>query len=449
MSPADDPFKRDILTVSQLTERLKQTLESVFGQVWLNGEISNLRRPASGHLYFTLKDDAAQVRGVMFRGKQQYLGFKPEDGAEVLVRGRVTVYEPRGDYQVVIDYMEPMGEGALRLAFEQLKAKLTAEGLFDPARKKTLPFLPTAAAVVTSPTGAAIRDFIQVARRRFENVGFFVYPVRVQGAGAALEIAEAIEDLNRWGGFDVIVVARGGGSLEDLWAFNEEVVARAVASSEIPIVSAVGHEVDVTICDLAADLRAPTPSAAAELIFRDKAELAAYIDAAVRRLAGGVKSGLQLTRERLAHCQTRLGDPERLLAARRQRLDDLTETLIFLTNKKINDNQRRLSAGQARLAPHNPRVRLSADRQRLMDLAKRIKRAGPADLKEKRNMAARLAERLEAVSPLAVLSRGYALVRKAPDMRVVSDTAEVDVGDRLDVRLSRGELAAVVDEVIK
>ncbi|MEW5722899.1 MAG: exodeoxyribonuclease VII large subunit [Thermodesulfobacteriota bacterium] len=445
----EDLFSREILTVSELTGRLAGLIEEHFGLVWLTGEISNLRRPASGHLYLTLKDEAAQIRAVMFRTQQRYLAFEPEDGQEVLARGRLSVYQPRGEYQIVLDWMEPRGEGALRLAFEKLKARLAGEGLFDQARKKRLPFLPGRVAVVTSPTGAAVRDFVRVARRRFENVHLSIYPVRVQGEGAAEEIAAAVRELNRAGGFDLIVLARGGGSLEDLWAFNEEVVARAVAASEIPVVSAVGHEVDFTIADFAADLRAPTPSAAAEMIFREKAELETHLARTSRRLLAGLKSRLDLGRARLAHLATRLGDPSRKLTEQRLRVDDLTERLVNGTRRVLVERRLTLAAARARLAPAHPRLRLEALRSRLEALVRALVRAGRGPAAKARERLAALAGRLNGLSPLAVLERGYALARVGPDRKTLRSSAQVKKGDHIDLVLAGGELDVAVDEVIR
>jgi exodeoxyribonuclease VII large subunit len=445
----EDLFQREVLTVSQLTERIGSLLEEHFGLVWLSGEISNLRRPSSGHFYFTLKDEDAQIRAVMFRNQQRYLEFEPEDGSEALVRGRLNVYQPRGEYQIVVDYMEPMGEGALRLAFEALKAKLAAEGLFDRERKKPLPFLPRCVAVVTSPTGAALRDFIRVSRRRFDRVCLTVYPVRVQGEGAGAEIARAVEDLNRMGGYDLIVLTRGGGSLEDLWAFNEEVVARSVAASDIPVVSAVGHEIDFTIADFAADLRAPTPSAAAELIFREKREIEAHLARSLRRLASLAKGRLEIYREKLAHITTRLGDPARALADRRLRLDDLTERLIRAVEQKIADRRRALETARTRLTPVHPRARLAAVRARLQLLDRDLRRAGRSVPERGRERLGRLAARLNDLSPLAVLQRGYALARKGPLGPPVRSSDQVAVGEGLNLVLGRGELLVEVNKVLK
>jgi len=303
-------------------------------------------------------------------------------------------------------------------------------------------------ALVTSPTGAAVRDFIRVARRRFENAALSIYPVRVQGEGAGAEIAQAVADLNRWGGFDLIVLTRGGGSLEDLWAFNEEVTARAVAASEIPVVSAVGHEVDFTITDFAADLRAPTPSAAAELIFREKEELRAYVAGAAQRMASKVRGLLSLTKERLAHLDTRLGDPRRALSDRRLLVDDLAEELILKTRRALTGRGQNLQAVAARLSPAGQKARLETERNRLSVLNRDLFRAGAGGPAVRRDRLSGLAARLEDLSPLAVLKRGYALARKRPGLVPVRSSGDVSPGERLNLLLSEGELGVIVDEVL-
>ena len=434
--------------MSDLTARLKALLEAEFGQIWITGEISNLTIPRSGHFYLTLKDQQAQIRAVMFRTQQRYLDFEPSDGQEVLVRGRVSVYEPRGEYQIIVDYMEPRGQGALKIAFERLKSRLAEEGLFDEARKKPLPFLPARVALVTSPTGAAVRDFIRVARDRFENTHLMVAPVRVQGEGAAGEIVQALADLNRWGKADVIVLTRGGGSIEDLWAFNEEEVARAIAASDIPVVSAIGHEIDFTISDFTADLRAPTPTAAAGLVFREKSALKDHVTGLLSRLTREARSGLSLVRERVAHAATRLGDPSRRLADRRLRLDDAQEALIGLVSNRIEAGRESVRIAETGLALTDPRARLRLYQSRLESLEQVLIGTGRTRLDRTRNRMSMLAARLSDLNPLAVLKRGYAVVRKPPDLKVLRSVSEVVLGQRLQVLLGEGEMNVVVDEVI-
>src|SRR5919106_1298595 len=302
------PFaERTILTVSEVTERIKIVLEDTFFDIWVEGEISNLRTPSSGHTYLTLKDEHSQLRAVLFKMQRRYLRFDPKDGMLVIARGRISLYEPRGEYQLVIDYMEPKGIGALQIAFEQLKARLAQAGLFDVTRKRPLPMLPRCLGIVTSPSGAVIRDILQILRRRFANLHVCVYPVRVQGDGAAAEIARGIEALNRYTGVDVIIVARGGGSLEDLWAFNEERVARAIAASPVPVISGVGHEVDFTIADFVADVRAPTPSAAAEMVVATTSEFRTRIDRLAGRLRGAARAHVDQRRSRVHALVSRRG----------------------------------------------------------------------------------------------------------------------------------------------
>lgn len=318
-----------IYTVSELTRQVRGILEGNFGEVWVAGEISNFRSPGSGHFYFTLKDEAAQLLAVMFRGANAKLAFKPEDGLKVVCHGRLSVYEARGQYQIIVDACEPKGIGALQLAFEQLKKKLQAEGLFDPRRKKRLPFLPQKIGVVTSPTGAAIRDILNILGRRFPDIGVLLVPVRVQGDGAAGEIAEAIQALNARDDIDVMIVGRGGGSLEDLWAFNEEAVARAIFASRIPVISAVGHEIDFTIADFVADVRAPTPSAAAELVVPRKEDLGAQVAELSRQLHQAIGLDLKEKGRRWQELRQALKDPTLRFADWFQRVDDLQGRLQF------------------------------------------------------------------------------------------------------------------------
>jgi len=392
-----------LMTVSEVTRLIKDTLETAFPSVWVVGEISNLRRPRSGHLYLTLKDERAQLRAVIWRGVAQRLRFEPADGLAVIARGAITVYSPRGEYQLVIQRLEPRGIGALELAFQQLKEKLAKEGLFDPARKKPLPPFPTHIAVVTSPTGAAIRDIITVIRRRFPALRVTLYPVRVQGEGAAQEIAHAIAELNRIGGFDLMIVGRGGGSLEDLWAFNEEVVARAIASSRIPVVSAVGHEIDLTISDLVADRRALTPTEAAELVTPRLDEVLAALEGLRGRLAQALRHRLTEAEGRLREVGARLR-PARFLEVVRLREQYLDE----------------LGARGARA------VSRLAERAR-----ERLARAGV---------------RLQSLSPLAVLGRGYSVTRLVPSGRVVTSAAQAPPGSLVETILAEGLLRSRVEE---
>ncbi len=415
---------RAVLTVSQLTERLRQLVEERFPAVWVEGEISNFRLYGSGHAYFTLKDEGAQVRAVMFRTRTRRLRFEPADGLHVLAFGALEVYAPRGEYQLVVELLEPRGVGALQLAFEQLKQRLGAEGLFDPGRKRPLPAFPRRIGIVTSPDGAALRDMLRIIGRRFAGLSIVLAPCRVQGEGAAEEIAQGVADLNRLGDVDVIIVGRGGGSLEDLWAFNEEVVARAIAASKVPVISAVGHEVDVTIADFVADVRAPTPSAAAELVVREK-------QAVVEQVAG-----LRARLERAARRPLR--DLER-------RVDDALARLVHAARGRRARAAHRAEVLAARLRAASPFVRLSDGRRRLDGVRARLRHALARHLSDARRRMTHAAGRLDSLSPLAVLGRGYSLTR-TPDGRLVRAAREVAVGDAVHVLLAEGDLTCRVEE---
>jgi exodeoxyribonuclease VII large subunit len=437
--------ERKIYSVTELSRAVKGLLEEKFPDVWVAGEVSNLRAVASGHLYFTLKDAGAQLRAVCFRNQARYLKFKPQDGISVIARGRLSIYEARGEYQFYVELLEPAGLGALQLAFEQLKARLAAEGLFDAARRKPLPLLPRAVGVVTSPSGAAVRDILRVLRRRFPNMNVLLYPVKVQGEGAAAEIVQGIEYFNRHALADVLIVGRGGGSLEDLWAFNEESVARAIAASRIPVVSAVGHESDFTIADFVADLRAPTPSAAAELVVRRKQDLAGELHERTRRMSQAMRLKLSEARELLTGLRLHrvFQTLSTRIAERAQRVDDAMVEMNRLLHEKLSEARHaylETSAGVARY-----------DFRRLLGL----KAAGLAERDVKlqsefaRSLIARQARLAQATailaerSPLTILNRGYSITRDAAG-RIVRDAAQVAAGDDVSIHLARGELGATV-----
>jgi exodeoxyribonuclease VII large subunit len=393
-----------ILTVSRLAALLKETVEDNFMQVLVEGEISNFSRPASGHFYFTLKDNRAQVRGVMFRPQNRLLPFVPKDGMQVVSAGRISLYEPRGELQLVVESMEPKGLGSLQLAFEQLKARLAAEGLFDAARKRPLPAYPRCIGVVTSATGAAIHDILNVLRRRGAGVRVVLRPALVQGASASADIAAAIAELNEQGEADVLLVGRGGGSLEDLWAFNEETVARAIVASRIPVIAAVGHETDVTIADFAADLRAPTPSAAAEMVAKGRLELESHLDHLCLRLGAQMRSRLTLLQERVAGLERRLRSPQQQLVQWRKRENELEG---------------------------------------------RLRRAMALHLRHRGEQLAAAAGRLDALSPLAVLARGYAIVFSEESSRAVRQVDDLEPGDLVNIRFAEGRARAEIKEVNK
>lgn len=437
-----------IYSVSALSQEIKNLLEGSFDFVWVEGEISNFRNPSSGHYYMVIKDEKAQIRAVMFRPQARYLKFMPEDGMKVIVQGRVGVYEPRGEYQLVLDYMEPLGVGALALAFEQLKRKLADQGVFDESIKKPLPFLPQKVAVITSPTGAAVRDFLKIIHRRFANIEIIVVPVKVQGEGAAEEMVEALETVNGELAVDVIVLTRGGGSLEDLWAFNSEALALAIRASRVPVVSAVGHEIDVTISDLAADFRAPTPSAAAELLVTEKESLKARIEQNRGRLGAALKAFVFGRRDRLHLISRGLRDPRKRLADSWMDLEELHTRLSRVMELALKTRKKTL-AGEARtLILHSPLSRIEVLRQK-RDFHKRsLILLSLKKLKDLRMTVSLGQGKIASMSPLAVLERGYSITRKLPEGRVVRSCREVKEGDQVSVRLARGEVECRVEKVL-
>ncbi len=438
---------REVLTVTELTRQVQDVLEATFDQIWVEGEISNLRRPASGHIYFTLKDEESQVRAVLFRPVARSLKFDLEDGMHILCRARMNVYRPRGEYQLILDYAEPRGAGALQIAFEQLKAKLQAEGLFDPVHKKPLPFLPSRIGVVTSPSGAVIRDILHVTKRRFPSVDILVAPVRVQGAEAPAEIVEALHHLNEIPGIDVIIVARGGGSLEDLMAFNDEGVARAIFASRVPVVSAVGHEIDFTIADFVADVRAPTPSAAAELVVPSRSDLRHQLRTLNARVARAGERFLKHRRERLVELAERVRDPRRRLVDLRLTLDDrfngLTATLI----RRVRADRERLRHFETHLQYLSPAVRLETLTFVLENMRKSMITGIFRQVESLRARLAGHAALLESLSPLSVLARGYAIARTIPKGKVIRDARDLSTGDPVGINVAKGRFNAVVTTI--
>lgn len=437
--------ERRVWSVSELNARIRGVLEAQFRDLWVEGEISNCRPAQSGHLYFTLKDDAAQIRCVCFRNQARLLKFQPEDGLHVTVRGSLSVYEQRGDYQLYVEHLEPVGVGSLQLAFEQLKKKLEAEGLFDAARKKPLPVLPRRIGIVTSPAGAAVRDILRILRQRFPNANVLVYPARVQGDGACDDIVRAIGFLNRSRLVDVMILARGGGSLEDLWAFNEEDVARAIAASQIPVISGVGHETDFTIADFVADVRASTPSNAAEIVVRTRQEFDRHIAGLERQLAQHARYRLALLSRRVQDLRAhpgfrRLSD---VLRQRRMRADELSARLGDLLRGRLDQSRRRLGAAQLRVHAFDLRARIGTLRarfeQRTGALAERMQRR----LVGERRRLERAMLQLDERSPLRVLERGYAIAYDAAG-NVLRSADQVSPGDEIGIRLSRDSITAAV-----
>jgi exodeoxyribonuclease VII large subunit len=440
-----DLLERRILTVSELTAGIKDLLESTFDEVWVEGEISNLRRPPSGHLYFTLKDENSQIRGVLFKQQSRIVRFELEDGQHVICWGRVGIYEKRGEYQLILDYIEPRGIGSLQLAFEQLKQRLFEEGLFDQARKRPLPVVPKRIGIVTSPTGAVIRDMLHILRRRFANIEVLLYPVRVQGEGAAQEIADGIAFLSSQGEVDVIIVGRGGGSLEDLWAFNEEAVARSIFSCPIPVISAVGHETDFTIADFVADVRAPTPSAAAELVVQQKRDLIRTIEVLKERMIRGIDRLLVSSRDEITAMQVRIKDPRRRIEEHRLRLDEqwgrLAQAILRNWREKGERNERLLRL----LLTQSPSHDIRSYGEGIAQLERGLKGAMATLLAAKRKGWEKEIARLDALSPLAILGRGYSITRRLPDNLILRAVDEVEIQGQVAVRLSRGELICRVE----
>ena len=437
-----------IWTVSEAVARARAALEDGFGSVRISGEISRFVHHASGHMYFTLKDGQAAISAVLFRGENLRLRFRPGDGMDVLCRGRLTLYEARGQFQLVITEMEPLGVGSLHLAFEQLKARLAGEGLFDAARKRALPALPRSVGIATSATGAAVRDILRVLERRAPGLRAVIASCRVQGEGAAGEIVEAIQRLDRHG-VDVIVVARGGGSLEDLWAFNEEIVARAIVAASVPVVTGIGHEIDLTIADLAADLRAPTPSAAAEMVADSEQEILERLAGSRRRLAAAARLALLRRRERVGRLRHHPGltRTARRLEGASQRLDDLGARLRRALESRTRDARRRTERLADRLAPRSLRDRLRQRREQLRAERLRLAAASRAGVLARGSALRRLADLLDSLSPLTVLGRGYALCRDTGG-RVVRRADAVKPGDAVAVRVAHGELDCRVQRVL-
>ncbi len=437
--------ERTIYSVSELNRTIRGLLESQFPLLWVEGEISNLAQPASGHIYFTLKDASAQVRCAMFRGRNQLLRFRPENGQQVLIRARVGLYEARGEFQLVAEHMEEAGAGALRRQFEELKAKLANEGLFDSELKQDIPTLPTCIGVITSPTGAAIRDVLSVLKRRFPSIPVKLYPVSVQGEKAVPEIVRALQLASMHRQCDVLLLVRGGGSLEDLWAFNEEAVARAIIDSDIPVVCGVGHETDITIADFCADQRAATPSAAAELVSPSQQSILYNLQALHRRLTRHIKDKLQRHEERLQWLQSRLAmqHPESQLEQQGQRLDDLSQRLLNGFDYVLGEKRHQLRYQLQSLMSNRPDQFIDYQRIQLDDLAGRLVYATQQTLESRQLQLVNLSRTLQAVSPLNTLSRGYSITRNKKG-QTLTDPREVEAGDVITTHLEHGEIKSRV-----
>lgn len=439
------PPERRVWKVRDLVASVRNYIEREYSDAWVEGEISNFRAPDSGHLYFTLKDGNAQIRVVMFRSSARLLRFRPADGLHVVVRGRVTVYEDRGELQISAEYIEPKGAGSLQLAFEQLKAKLEAEGLFAAERKKAIPSLPSRIGIVTSAQAAALQDMLNVLARRHHSASVLIYPAQVQGEGAALEVAAGVRYFNQHDNVDVIVIARGGGSAEDLASFNDEGLARTVAASEIPLISAVGHETDFTIVDFVADLRAPTPSAAAELVIRSRQEIEDYSSALHQRLERAMRYRLLMGRQALTELAQH-GAFARIMEVirqRQQKLDDLTHRMELGQRQLLEQMRRRWETISAAVRHYDLRLVLSGMRRELESLTAALAGVTRNVLLQHRVRSERLQTALESLSPLAILDRGYALVFDSGG-KLVKDANGVKLGDEISARLAHGEIRAVV-----
>jgi exodeoxyribonuclease VII large subunit len=436
---------RKTWTVSELTGKIRDLLAKNFTDISVQGEISNCREAQSGHIYFTLKDDRAQVRCVFFKQQQRGIKFRPEDGLLMTVRGSISVYETRGEYQIYVENLEPVGRGALQLAFEQLKKRLEAEGLFDAARKKPLPLLPRRIGIITSPKGAAVRDVVRILTRRYPNVHLTVYPVRVQGEGSAEEIVKALKFFNQKKLVDVLILARGGGSLEDLWSFNEEIVARAIFSSEIPVISGIGHETDFTIADFVADVRASTPSAAAELVVQTRREFDKHVAELRGALAEQMRYRILVLSRRVHELAARRGfrRPLDLLRQQRQRADEMTARLARGLHASLEHSRKRFTAAHLRIVSFDFRMKIAALRLRLEKRSTELAARAERLLRAKRERIDRLRVQLEERSPLRVLERGYAIATDAAG-NVLRDAAQVALGDTVAVQLHRGRLTTEI-----
>lgn len=436
-----------ILTVTELTRSIKGLLESGFSFVTVSGEISNLRQPLSGHFYFTLKDEASQLKAVLFRQQQRYLAAMPADGLQVICRGRISVYEPRGDYQLIVDFIESRGAGALQLAFEELKRKLASEGLFNAEHKKRLPILPSRVALITSPDGAALFDFLKVAAARFAALPIEIFPVRVQGREAASEIIAALAALNDRRSSDIIVICRGGGSLEDLWPFNDERLARAIHASAVPVVTAIGHEVDFTIADFAADLRCPTPSAAAEQVIPHRQQLLQIIALHRQRTIKEILRKINEHRHIVQIQRGRLGDPRTMLTHFMLRLDYSQTTMLHGFVNLLSRYRAGVNQTVGRLHKQNPLQQLVLRKQWLAEQKRRLHAMIGLTLERRRARLNRTLSLLEAVGPLAVLKRGYSIVRALPGGEVIRASRQTKTGQALEVLLQKGRIECEVTKI--
>jgi exodeoxyribonuclease VII large subunit len=441
--------QRHILTVSELTSQIKSQLETKFPFIWITGEISNFRVPVSGHFYFSLKDSRSQINAVMFRGQNSQLKFEPEDGMQINGIGRISLYEPRGTYQIILEYMEPSGVGALQVAFEQLKQKLSSEGLFDDQHKRPLPFLPHKICVITSLTGSVIHDILRVLDRRFNNIPLEIFPAKVQGDDAEKELIAAIRLMNQRSDADVAILARGGGSLEDLQPFNTEGLAREIFASKIPIISAVGHETDYTLADFVADLRMPTPSAAAEIVVPLKIDLERQCFDLQKKLTISFLSYLRFLKTYLGEFSRRLVDPRKRIQDLRLRTDDLSSRLIRACGQDIRQRRERLLWRLEKLQTFSPAGRLPHLKSKHDQIYRNLLSSIYIYIRDKNSSLHTKQSKLTALSPMAILARGYSITRSHPGAQLVRDAKSVAIGDRLQILLGAGSLEAQVDRTHK
>lgn len=439
-------IEKKIYSVSQLTENIKSILEENFPFIWISGEISNFKSPVSGHYYFTLKDSQAQINAIMFRGQNRNLKYIPEDGMKITGFGRISVYQPRGSYQIILEYLEPAGTGALQAAFEQLKATLAREGLFDETHKKSIPFLPENICLITSSTGSVVHDMIRVIHRRFSGIGIDIIPVKVQGDGAVEEIIEAIDMLNTLNESDIAILGRGGGSLEDLSAFNSEEVARAIFASQIPIISAIGHETDYTIADFVADFRAPTPSAAAELVVPVKSELLQRQNLLFRQLYSRFKIRIDSQYNFLDNLTKRLVHPRKKIDDLKLRLDDFVFRLHREFKKLLKQKHERLCWRSEQLHTSSLRDRIQVYRKTLLQLYNVLSSLVISNLNTKRLSLKELNGRLRALSPAGVLDRGYSITRLFPEKTIITKSDDVTAGQLLEILLAKGSIICRVEK---
>jgi len=438
---------RDVYSITRLNREARTLLEGSFPLLWVEGEISNFARPTSGHWYFTLKDEAAQVRCAMFRNRNMHVSVKPENGMQVLIRARISMFEARGEFQIIAEHMEEAGDGALRRAFEELKQKLAREGLFDNQYKKPLPVLPKQIGIITSPTGAAIRDILTTLKRRYPAIPVIVYPVAVQGSGSAEQIAAMLKTASQRNECDVLLLARGGGSLEDLWSFNEEIVARAIHACVIPVVTGVGHEIDFTIADFVADHRAPTPTAAAEVVSPNQYEIQTQIRRQSQRAYSLVSLKLEHAWQKLQWLEKRLRHPGRQLQEKSQRLDELQHRQITAISHTLKHTKVRLHHLADKVRQKNPEQQIAYQQQQLSSLARLLSRGINQSLEKQSQALARLGHELHTISPLATLDRGYAIVLRKADDKLLRSAKQVQIGDKVTARLSEGELLCKVENV--